>query len=176
MTKGLTFRNEYFEEGSKAISTNHRKIAITTVDKAIAYMIQNFGEDLTLDDLGLASGITKFNLCRSFQKRFGITPMKWLWTFRTLLAAEFIRMAPSWSLTDIAFTCGFTSSAHFSRSFSMLFSMSPSQFRRLAKEDRVSDEKKVDSLCDYGVVYEDNEAIVQQAYERMVQHLQAPKG
>lgn len=171
MSTGVVFKNEFFEEGAKVISTNKRKIAVTAVDKAIAYMIQNFGEDLTLEDLSIAAGITKFNLCRSFQKRHGITPMKWLWTFRTLLSGEFIRMAPSWSLTDIAFTCGFTSSAHYSRSFSALFSTSPSEFRRLAKEERSNDEKKLDNLSDFGVVYEDNQELVQQAYERMVNHL-----
>jgi AraC-like DNA-binding protein len=61
--------------------------------------------------------------------------MRWLWNFRTMLAKELIVMDPTWSLTDVAFTCGFTSSAHFSRTYKQMFGESPSELRRRAQAD-----------------------------------------
>ena len=101
--------------------------------KVILFILENFSEDIALDDLAQQAGMSKFNFCRRFQIDCGITPMRWLWDFRTLLAAEFINQDPNWSLTDVAFSCGFTSSAHFSRAFKKVHGKSPSQYRKEAK-------------------------------------------
>jgi AraC-like DNA-binding protein len=101
-----------------------------TWSKVIPYVLENFAEEISLDDLAQVAGMSRFNFCRKFHRECGLTPMRWLWQFRTLLAAEFITLDPRWSLTDVAFSCGFTSSAHFSRSFRATFQKSPSTFRK----------------------------------------------
>lgn len=98
--------------------------------KVIPYILENFAEEITLEDLAREAGMSRFNFCRRFHKECGVPPMRWLWNFRVLLAAEFINLDPRWSLTDVAFSCGFTSSAHFSRSFRAMFEKSPSQYRK----------------------------------------------
>lgn len=100
------------------------------ITSIIEYVMVNFAEEITLEDLSNAASMSRFNLCRRFQQECGVTPMRWLWAFRTLLAAEFMTLDPYWSLTDVAFSCGFTSSAHFSRSFKQQFKMSPSAYRK----------------------------------------------
>jgi len=100
------------------------------LDLVLDYVVTNFAEEVTLDDLASAAGLSRFSLCRYFQKRFGVTPMRWLWSFRILLAHELISIEPRWSLTDIAFATGFTSSAHFSRFFRQTFAIAPSRHRR----------------------------------------------
>jgi transcriptional regulator GlxA family with amidase domain len=104
-------------------------------EKVIGFVLENFGEHLGLEDLAKEVGLTRYNFCRRFQKECGITPMRWLWNFRTMLAKELIVMDPTWSLTDVAFTCGFTSSAHFSRTYKQMFGESPSELRRRAQAD-----------------------------------------
>ena len=99
------------------------------LEKIVAYVMENFAEEITLEDMSSTVGISRFSLCRAFQRRFKVTPMRWLWNFRAILAFEFIALEPRWSLTDIAFSCGFTSSAHFSRFFKATFKCSPSQHR-----------------------------------------------
>lgn len=98
--------------------------------KIIPYVLENFAEEICLEDLAQEAGMSRFNFCRRFHKECGLPPMRWLWNFRTLLAAEFISLDPRWSLTDVAFSCGFTSSAHFSRSFRAMFAKSPSQYKK----------------------------------------------
>lgn len=98
--------------------------------KILPFVLESFADEIELEDLAREAGMTRFNFCRRFHKECGVTPMRWLWSFRTILAAEFIGLDPKWSLTDVAFACGFTSSAHFSRSFRAMFKTSPSAFRK----------------------------------------------
>jgi len=104
--------------------------------KVISFIIENVDEDINLDQLAIAAGMSKFNFCRKFQSETGLTPVRWLWAFRARLAAEFIGLAPSWNLTDIAFRCGFSSSAHFSRLFKQINGMSPSVYRQHTLESK----------------------------------------
>lgn len=100
------------------------------VESVVTYVLSNFAEEINLDDLAREAGMSRFNFCRRFHKECGVPPMRWLWNFRTILAAEFINLDPRWSLTDVAFSCGFSSSAHFSRSFKAMFGKSPSLYRK----------------------------------------------
>jgi transcriptional regulator GlxA family with amidase domain len=104
-------------------------------EKVIGFVLENFAERISLEDLAKQVGLTRYNFCRRFQKECGITPMRWLWSFRTMLAKELIVLDPTWSLTDVAFACGFTSSAHFSRTYKQMFGERPSEFRRRAQAD-----------------------------------------
>lgn len=97
---------------------------------------QRYGEPLTLPDLAAAARMPTNTLTRRFHQVYGTSPMRWLWSFRTLLAAELIARHPGWSLTDVAVLCGFGSSAHFSRRFRALLKDSPSRYRARARVDR----------------------------------------
>lgn len=88
-----------------------------------------FHEDLTLKDLASAATMPTNTLTRVFNRAFGLSPMRWLWAFRTAMAAELMVSAPDWSLTEVAVYCGFNSSAHFSRRFRKQFDASPSEYR-----------------------------------------------
>ena len=100
--------------------------------RVMPFILETFADEITLDDLARVAGMSRFNFCRRFHQECGLPPMRWLWSFRTILTAEFITLDPKWSLTDVAFSCGFKSSAHFSRSFKILFHQNPSQSRREA--------------------------------------------
>lgn len=100
------------------------------LDRVVGYVIENFSENVTLASMSEHVRMSRFSLCRAFQRRFGISPMRWLWIFRTVVAHEFIRLEPRWSLTDVAFYCGFTSSAHFSRFFKKVYGYTASDLRR----------------------------------------------
>lgn len=70
----------------------------TVLRMALAYMLTNFAEDINLDILAATTGASKFDLCRLFKRQFNISPMKFLWTFRVVLAAELIKKAHHQSL------------------------------------------------------------------------------
>ena len=94
------------------------------------FVLENLSSEITLRDMSKVSGVSTFYLCRLFKKELNITPIKWLWTQRVMAAAAFLKTNSQFSLTDVAFACGFTSSAHFSRLFKSTYGIKPSHFRR----------------------------------------------
>jgi AraC-like DNA-binding protein len=115
------------------IATKIKSSCPRIAERVVAYVLENFAEEIRLEDLAGEAGLSRFNFCRKFHRECGVSPMRWLWNFRTILAAEFIALDPRWSLTDIAFSCGFTSSAHFSRSFRAMYQQSPSAYKKAAQ-------------------------------------------
>ncbi len=107
--------------------------------KTLEYMVDNVGEPISMDDLELAAGTSKYHLCRMFTKTFGVPPIRLLWGFRANLAYHYLQMAPDFSLTDIATVCGFQSSAHFSRTIRQIYQACPSRLKAKFEEQlRVS--------------------------------------
>ena len=99
------------------------------LEAVIALAMARHGEPLTLADLAAAAGLPQNKLTRLFKRAYGLSPMRWLWSFRVILAAELIAATPDGSLITAAERCGFASQAHFSRRFRELFGESPSRFR-----------------------------------------------
>lgn len=101
------------------------------IKRITEYTIMNIAEEITLEDLARVGRVSTFYLCRLFKKELGLSPMKWLWLQRTMAAAAFLLTEWKFSLTDVAFSCGFTSSAHFSRLFKSTYGISPSNYKNL---------------------------------------------
>ena len=110
-------------------TTEQRIPANAGLRKCLDFMLDHYHENLDLERLAGVAGISRFDLCRVFKRHYKLSPMRFLWTFRTILAAEFIRMHPECRLTEIAFACGFNSSAHFSRTFRKNYGTSPFEYK-----------------------------------------------
>lgn len=90
----------------------------------------HLAEPLTLSQLAWHAGMSRYAICRLFQRRFGVSPMRWLWCYRMKAAREMILRCPDLSLTDVAFACGFSCSAHFSRCFKKAYGECPRDFKQ----------------------------------------------
>lgn len=136
--------------------------------RVIGFVLANFADEIRLEDMADAAGMSRFNFCRRFHKDCGLPPIRWLWNFRVVLAYEFIALDPRWSLTDVAFACGFTSSAHFSRSFKAVFSQSPSAFRkeRLAADGKRLEQRPKDQATSFEALFSGEHAILTNAVKR----------
>ena len=137
------------EATSKSSTQHQSQMPSEMVQTVVGYVLEEFHKKITLDNLAEVVKMSRFNFCRRFQKESGVTPMRWVWTFRTLLAAEMIKNAPHWSLTDVAFACGFTSSAHFSRTFKQIIKENPSLFRKKIRGAMAAQKRgRPQALCD----------------------------
>ena len=143
--------------------------AMTSLDQ---YLIKNVGENVSLDDLSAAVGISKFALTRLFHKRYGVAPMRWLWSFRAHLARDIIEMGVGLPLMDVLTLCGFNSPQHFSRFFRKTFRQAPS---RLVKDQTLPEGPK-DIQKARQDLYEKFEGIVTASLERYKAnyHLELP--
>jgi transcriptional regulator GlxA family with amidase domain len=115
---------------SELIKQSHPPEPQADFARFFSFVMDQFDEEIQLPELAAAVNMSPWALCRQFQKKFGISPMRWVWRFRIMLAHECIQLVPDWQLTDISVLCGFSSLAHFSRQFRNLFGQSPSEFRQ----------------------------------------------
>ena len=110
--------------------------APSTLDRAREYLHDRISEDVSLDDLGTETGLTKFHLLRAFRNRFGLPPHAYQLQQRVLQAK---RLLKSFSPSHVALECGFSDQSHFTRVFRAHTGTTPRryarQFRRIAAEN-----------------------------------------
>jgi len=107
-----------------------RSAAPSTLDLAREYLHDHISEDVSLDDLGMETGLTKFHLLRAFRDRFGLPPHAYQLRQRVLRAK---RLLKSFSPSYVALECGFTDQSHFTRVFRAHTGTTP---RRYVKQFR----------------------------------------
>lgn len=92
---------------------------------------QNLGDTSPVSDFARALGVSARQIERRFMNDVGISPREYRARLR-LARSKWMVEHTDRSMTDISLECGFTDSAHFSRSFREAFGMRPSDARRIA--------------------------------------------
>jgi AraC-like DNA-binding protein len=85
-------------------------------------------EELDLQALAAAAGVTRFQVIRDFKKLTGSTPAIFIRDRRLRRANRLIHEGAS--LADAAFAAGFSDQSHLSRSFRAVHGITPGMFRR----------------------------------------------
>jgi len=85
--------------------------------------------DLSIDQISMALGCTKRYLHMVFSDR-GITVSEYIWRARLLNCRQELEIPGNKTITDVAFSWGFSSSSHFSRIFRKYFGIVPSSIQR----------------------------------------------
>jgi len=108
-----------------------RRCPEALVHQAKRYSDSHLGE-AGLDVAAIASGVhvSAQHLQRLFRAK-GMSLMRYLWQARLERAALLLRTRGAYdsSIQEIAWQCGFTAAAHFSRLFKRQYGVSPSDFR-----------------------------------------------
>jgi AraC-like DNA-binding protein len=107
-----------------------RSVAPSTLDRARQFLHDRISDDVSLDDLGTETGLTKFHFLRAFRNRFGLPPHAYQLQQRVLQAK---RMLKSFSPAYVALECGFSDQSHFTRVFRAHTGTTP---RRYAEQFR----------------------------------------
>lgn len=97
--------------------------------RVIDYLMDHYGENLSLDDISAGVGVTKNYLCNAFKSNTKITIVDCLNMIRIRKAAEQI-VYSDLPLTEVAQMCGYVSASHFNRVFMRYVGMPPGQCRR----------------------------------------------
>jgi len=85
--------------------------------------------DLCIDQISMALGCTKRYLHMLFSDR-GMTVSDYIWQARLQHCRQELETQPAKSITDVAFSWGFSSSSHFSRVFRKYFGIVPSSIHK----------------------------------------------
>src|SRR6516162_8990678 len=94
--------------------------------------------DLSIDQISMALGCSKRYLHMLFSNR-GLTVSEYIWRARLLNCRQDLETQGNKTITDVAFSWGFSSSSHFSRVFRKYFGIVPSSIHK-AQQNGVASE------------------------------------
>ena len=87
-----------------------------------------YSDQLGVDDLARAAGLSRAHFSREFRRAFGESPHAYLLTRRLERAASLLRMTDR-SVADICVSVGLSSVGSFTSSFTRTYGMSPTAYR-----------------------------------------------
>jgi AraC-like DNA-binding protein len=99
------------------------------VERAKMYLRERFSEEVTLDELASAAGLSRFHLLRAFAKHVGIPPHAYQVRVRIERARWLLRMGMS--PVDAANTVGFSDQSHLTRHFKRVLYETPGAYGRV---------------------------------------------
>lgn len=100
---------------------------------AVAYMEANIEELISLDEIASHVGLSRRQLERLFQKYLHCVPTRYYMRLRLMHARQLL-LQTSMPIVEIAFTCGFVSTPHFSKCYREHFGIPPRDERKAHRD------------------------------------------
>ncbi len=100
----------------------------TLTDQVLQYISEHFAEPLTLESTSRALGISRIHLSHIFSQQLHINFRQYINTLRIDRACTMLRN-PNYSISQIAYQCGYGNQRTFHRAFLAQCGMPPNQFR-----------------------------------------------
>lgn len=100
------------------------------LSRVMARIEEDLDADLSLSALSDLAGLSIPHFCRAFKQSVGVAPYTFILKSRISRAKEFLRHSEM-PVTNIALSCGFSSSSHFANLFKREVGMTPAAFRAL---------------------------------------------
>ncbi|WP_062122376.1 AraC family transcriptional regulator [Geofilum rubicundum] len=130
---------------------------LSRINKTFDYIELHLEKPMTLEELATVANFSKFHFSRIFQSIVGETPFQFILCVRLEKAAMLVRTNKNDGISEIAYKCGFSDVAIFSRNFKKYFNESATQYRERKYENsnlsqqhskgRQCDEKATPYLC-----------------------------
>lgn len=105
-------------------------VASGCISDVVKYINANYSSINGIEEIAKEFFISKYYLCRTFGKHFGITVMTYLNTIKIKAACDMIREGNS-NMTEVATSCGFNSASYFCKVFKKEKGISPTEYRKL---------------------------------------------
>lgn len=101
---------------------------LSAIKRALGYIHSESAKPITLDDISNKAGISKYYLAREFRRITGYTIVTYINQVRCEKASVML-IEKTMNIENIAAACGFTNVSYFTRTFSKLLGMKPSDYR-----------------------------------------------
>ena len=95
----------------------------------IHYIYAHYQEPISLDDIAAAGNICRSKCCQIFQKYLKQSPIDYLNTYRLEISRKLLKDT-SYSITQIAMSCGYNYTSYYSRIFLKRYKESPREYRK----------------------------------------------
>jgi AraC family transcriptional regulator len=106
-----------------------RDAYISGINRAMDHIEANLGRELSLTEIALVAGFSKYHFHRLFGAMTGETLNRFIQRVRVEKAAAKLKGNPGASITEVALDCGFSGSAAFARVFKEHFGQSAGRWR-----------------------------------------------
>jgi AraC-like DNA-binding protein len=100
------------------------------VAEVVLYIQQNYAEPLKLESLARIAHLSVAQLERHMQRIFDLTPKQLIIKTRLDTATQLLKEA--YSISEIAYACGYADHSAFSRQFKAIVGLSPTEYRHLS--------------------------------------------
>jgi transcriptional regulator GlxA family with amidase domain len=130
LSKGQLNTAETLDLNEAALARQHTLGRATQqhIRQAMAYIHTRYAEPLSREDIARHVGINADYLTDCFYQDLSITPVTYLCRYRIHRALELLETTDL-SMTQVAHEVGFAESAHFTRTFHRVVSMTPRAYR-----------------------------------------------
>lgn len=121
------------------------------IEKACDFMENHYSERIDLNQICHYTGLSKSTLLRAFTRSKGVTPYRYLESFRVNKARQLLEKGVS--PIEAAMRTGFSDQSHFTNYFSRFIGLSPGAYREIfvpARNGRMSTDQKTDGGKQHG--------------------------
>jgi AraC-like DNA-binding protein len=98
------------------------------IKKALIYIEQNYDGPVSIEDLARCAGISASTCLRIFRAMLDTTPIAYLLRFRLQRALEELKREDGRTISEIAYSCGFSDASYFNRCFRREYGVTPSVY------------------------------------------------
>lgn len=103
------------------------------VEKALRFIHEHHSENLYIDNIAKATGLSVSVMQASFRKAMGVSCVRYIRAYRIARATALLG-EPEARVTEISMEVGFETLSHFNTSFRELTGMSPTEYMRTCRE------------------------------------------
>lgn len=101
---------------------------VDVVGLAQGFIQEHYSEDLSLEDIAGAAFVSPNYLCYIFKLKTGITPMRYLTTYRMKRARALLENTDA-RISEVMLECGYSSPSYFSSVFKTEYGYTPKAYR-----------------------------------------------
>ncbi len=108
------------------------------IKKMLLFIHEHYDERLSLERIAAAASISERECLRCFSQNLNTTPFTCLLEYRVRKAAADLQKTDR-TVTEIAYSCGFSGASYFGRIFRRIMGCTPSEYRKLFHEKHLDD-------------------------------------
>jgi AraC family transcriptional regulator len=129
----LEFQNTVLELivsilGAEPLVSGNGPVLHDSIDRAKHFILQNYADDISIEDIAKASHVSPFHFSRVFKRRTNYSPHQFVREVR-LHKACLLLLDSRLNITDIGYASGFLNADYFVTLFKKKLGMTPSSFR-----------------------------------------------
>ena len=98
------------------------------IKQALVFIESNYGESVTIDDIAKNANVSTSTCLRLFRTVLNTTPIAYLLVFRLQRALEELKQNDSRTISEIAYSCGFSDASYFNRRFRKEYGITPTEY------------------------------------------------